>query len=259
MEFSVQSLEDKLNKIPRVRSVAYPSNTVSHCVKLVETIYKIFGNSIFISREQIAQKTQISDSHLQTQLSSAVQYGLLEMKPKEGYKATSLFTKIYKPLPNEDVRLSHLEAFKQPELYKKVISEGNNQIYTVDGLSTVLFRKYKVSENASKNAAKVFLENAKALLLIDEEGLFNIEGVEDPAVEVVVEENDSFEVKPPEVEVKFLPPPQGGAGSPKKSFNHPPIPVFVDDDGNVAEVYLPMGFNREHISRVIKVLKAQIE
>lgn len=46
--------------------------------------------------------------------------------------------------------------------------------------------------------------------------------------------------------------------SKKKTFNHPPIPVFVDDEGNVAEVYLPQGFNKKHIERIIKVLQAQI-
>jgi len=54
-----------------------------------------------------------------------------------------------------------------------------------------------------------------------------------------------------------LPPPTNN-GRTSKIFDHPPIPVYLDD-GSVAEVYLPNGFKKEDINRIIKVLKAQIE
>lgn len=244
-------------KIPRVRSVAYPSFTIQHCIELTSDIHKFFGNSVYVSREQISIKTEISDSHLQTQLSSCVQYGLLELKPKEGYKPTALFTKIYRPLPNENIRDSKLEAFNCPELYKKIISECNNQIHTIDSLSTILFRNYKVSEGAAPFAAKIFLENAKELLLIDEQNLLNIDGAKiDDALEVL--EDIGSKGEPERLkEVKFLPPHDESSATKPKLYNHPPIPIFYDD-GTIGELYLPNGFEKSKIEKTVKVLTAYL-
>lgn len=254
------SIDDDSVKVPRVRSVAYPSNTIEHCIKLVSNIYKLFGSSVYIARDQLAKKLSISESHIQTQLSSCVQYGLLELKAKLGYKPTKLFTKIYKPLPNEDVRLSKIEAFRQPELYQKIIAEYDNEIHTVDALATILFRNYKVSETASTSAAKVFLENAKDLLLLNDDGLFQISVVPDTdAIEVLdgtIEENTKNDA----IEVKYLPPANDTPKEEKpqnKSFKHPPIPIFCED-GSVAELYLPNGFNKPDVERVVNVLKAYL-
>ena len=60
-----------------------------------------------------------------------------------------------------------------------------------------------------------------------------------------------------EPEVTYLPP-AANKSIQKKTFDYPPIPVFMDD-GSVAELYLPKGFNKPDVERVIKVLKAQIE
>lgn len=250
---------DTSPKLPRIRSVAYPSNTIEHCIKLVSNIYKIFGSSIYIARDQIAKKLNISESHIQTQLSSCVQYGLLELKAKLGYKPTKLFTKIYKPLPNEDVRLSKIEAFSQPELYQKIISEYNGEIHTIDALATILFRNLKVSESASTFAAKVFIENAKDLLLIDEEGLFQISTSKNVDTVEVLEEITEDIIKDDEPEVKYLPPPSKSSeeNHVNKSFKHPPIPIFCED-GSVAELYLPNGFNKPDVERVVNVLKAYL-
>lgn len=246
----------------RVRSVSYPSNSIDHAVALTTNVYKFFGNSVYASREMISSKVGISDSHLQTQLSSCVQYGLLELKNKEGYKPTQLFTRIYKPLQTENVEDLKKEAFKNPELYKKVIQEHDNSVLTVDGLATILFRNYKVSEQASRFAAKVFLENARALKLINEENFFNTGMVlQSDVIEVEDEDDDSEREETPEY--KFLPPPsekkkedRDGKGF-QKSFNHPPIPIFLDG-GAVAELYLPNGFNKTDLERVVKVITAYL-
>lgn len=249
-------------KNPRFRSVAYPSNTISHCVELTSTLYKLFGN-IYATRENICKQLDISDSHVQTQLSSCVQYGLLDLKPKEGYKPTTLFTKIYKPLPSEKKEDSLLEAFKKPELYKNIIKEYNNQPLTPNGLSIILFRNHKISENASQLAAKIFLDNATSLGLLGAYSVFNVETT--PVL--TTEEIDTIEEKntpnhKDEPEVIYLPPSNNGNNSnatnaKPKTYDTPPIPIFVTQ--GVAELYLPNGFNKEDIERVIKVLKAYIE
>lgn len=259
MENSSQELVNAF-KASRIRSVAYPSNTIEHCVGLTSEIFKIFGN-VFATRDAISKQLDISDSHLQTQLSSCVQYGLLELKSKEGYKQTPLFTKVYKPLLSEKKENAILEAFKNPELYKNIIREHDNQTLTVTGLAIILFRNHKVSDNASNLAAKVFIDNASALGLINDDNLFSINNV------ISIAEQLELSEVPPHVnnihkddEVIYLPPNniEQNTNNQSKKFDFPPIPVFVDDDGNVAEIYLPKGFNRAHIERIIKVLTAQI-
>lgn len=244
-------------KTPRVRSVAYPSYTIQHCLELSETIHKLFGNSVYIPREKICEKTGISDSHIQMQLSSCVQYKLLDMRSKEGYKTTQSFVQIYKPKPNEDVRRLKIALFTNPELYSKFIAEHNNENFTEDGLATLLYRDYKVSENASVVAAKVFIENARNLGLISDDNTFDIGSDENITTIEAIEDKPKINLTQDEPEVQYLPP---AREDPKRgnAFNHPPIPVFVDDNGSVAEVYLPNGFNKAHIERIIRVLQAQI-
>ncbi len=247
-------------KPARFRSVAYPSNAIQHCVDLTTQIYKSFGN-VYATRDRIAKAVQQNENTLQTQLSSCVQYGLLELKPVEGYKTTPLHTRIYATLPTERKEDALLEAFSHPELYKKVIKENNNKILTPNGLSIILFRNYKVAEIASKIAAKIFFENATALGLVNAYGLFSVDkGIaqESEPTEVVEEHrppnNNSQQQE--QAEVIYLPPSSNDKSN--KKFDSPPIPIFMDD-GSVAELYLPKGFNKPDIERVIKVLRAQVE
>jgi len=245
----------------RVRSVAYPSNTIEHCVELTSSIFKYFG-FVFASRLALAKTLDVSESHLQTQLSSCVQYGLLELRSKEGYRHTPLFTKIYKPLPTEKKEDALLEAFKSPELYKAIIKEHNQETLTANGLSIILFRSHRVAEPAAPLASKIFIENAKALGLMNSDNFFSVDGrvsIAEP-LELSDDINGATQNKrQEEAEIIYLPPANKNNNESQKKYDFPPIPIFVDDEGSVAEVYLPKGFNKEHISRVIKVLKAQIE
>ena len=171
-------------------------------------------------------------------------------------------------MPAEKKEEALLEAFKNPELYKGIIKEHNDEILTVNGLSITLFRNFKVSESASFLAAKIFIENAKTLSLLSDENLFSID-----AKVAIVETVEEISEKPEEsnnkgskdedAEVFYLPPSNNnkanGNQHEQKKYDFPPIPVFVDDDGLVAEVYLPKGYNKAHILRIIKVLTAQVE
>lgn len=251
-----QQLSSTDIKIPRERSAAYPSYDIPHSFELTETIFKLFGNSIFIPREKISEKTGIGDSQLQMQLSSCAQYKLIEMRSKEGYKASSLFIQLYKPKSNEDIKALRLQVFNSPELYKKIIEEHNNETFTEESLATLLYRDYNIKEKASLIAAKIFIENARYLNVINEDNLFNISDSNNIQEIEIIDDKPKDDKKHFE-EVKYLPP-AAEENKGNKSFNHPPIPVFVDDDGSVAEVYLPHGFNKKHIERIIKVLQAQI-
>lgn len=69
------------------------------------------------------------------QLSSCVQYELLELKSNDGYKPSIRYKKIKKPLPSENVNNFYLDCFKAPELYKRLITEvAGRQLPEVAGL-----------------------------------------------------------------------------------------------------------------------------
>ena len=247
------------DKQPRVRSVAYPSNTISHCVSLTERINKHFGNIAYVPREKISKNLEISDSHLQTQLSSCVQYGLLEMKPKEGYKPTPLFTKIYKPLPTENRLEALKQCFFECDLYKAVLGDCKGNVLTQDGLATILYRNHKVSEPASPVAAKVFLENATELRLIGEDNILCLDGIQEAEV-IELETPLEPEVRR-EDKITYLPP----ASKPEQKKEReegsdvPPIPIFLDGEDRVAKLYMPKGFTQADLVRVSKILKAYAE
>lgn len=144
------------------RSHAYPSHTIEDSIALVKEIYSKYGPSVYVTREQIADLLNIAEGTVQTKVSSSVQYGLLEMKAKEGYKPSGLFVRIHKPLDESEKTDALIETMRSPKLYFDLIKEFEGQIvpYTT-GLAIVLFRKHHIAENASSRAAAVFIENAK--------------------------------------------------------------------------------------------------
>ncbi len=131
-----------------------------------------------------------------------------------------------------------------------------------------LFRNHKVSESASQLASKIFIENARTLGLLNDENIFSVDNEVSIAETTELSEsstnNNINQNKGQDTEVIYLPPSQNNNSennnyNPEKKYNTPPIPVFVDDNGLVAEVYLPNGYNKAHILRIIKVLTAQVE
>jgi hypothetical protein len=247
-------------KSQRFRSVAYPSNTIKESVELTRKINQQFGNSTFNKREDIADQLEAGVGTLLTKLSTAVQYGLLEMKSGEGYKPSDLFTRIYKPLNDDERRNSEVECLLNPELYKKLTDHyANKQLPAIGGLAILLYRSYKVSEDASEKAAKVFLENLTELDLIDSDNR--------------LKSFDDFERRPTPEEAFAEPVPTpiySNAMPVRKEItgksnivnidsqlagSAPPIPIFLKGDNRVAKVVLPIDFDNDDIDRVIKVLE----
>jgi len=171
------------------RSKTYPSYTISYCVEFAKKIYQQYGNSAFLNRKTLAKIEGVSEPSVQLRASSAVQYGLLEMKSGEGYKPSALFLKIHKPLNDKEKREALIAAFKKPKLYSQLLSEfEGKRLPPLSGLATVLFRKYNIIENASEKSAKVFYENSKFLNLLDTEGILNLE---DKSSDDEIEEEDN--------------------------------------------------------------------
>ena len=161
------------------RSSAYPSYSLLYCLNLCETIYKTYGTSHRASREELATTLNLSVGNITMKISSCTQYGLLDMKSKEGYKVSDLFVRYYRPINEKQSFDAKLEAFKHPTLYQALIGSFSGGILPpVKPLSNILLQKYSISESACESAASIFIENAKELNLLANDNEFNADGIE---------------------------------------------------------------------------------
>ncbi len=241
----------QLAKIARQRSVAYPSQTIERCLELVTKIKTHFGFVSYTPREAMVDPLGISDSHLQGQLSSCVQYGLLEMKVKEGYKPTALFQKIHKPIPSENPLDGKKECLSSPDLYKALLTEyANSSLPSLEGLSAILSRNHKVTEAASVVAARIFLENLADLELVTLDNILSLNGGYTPYVEVAAQ---TIQITP---ETPMLNPP-----TPQKDLllDKPedmlaiPIPL---PNGRKGVLYMPDGSASDDFRKASRIIEA---
>jgi hypothetical protein len=158
------------------RSAAYPSYSLSYCLTICDTIYKNFGTSHRATREELSTALNLSVGNLQMKISSCVQYGLLDMKSKEGYKVTELFVRYKRPIDDNQATSAKIEAFKNPPLYEGLIGAFDGEILPpVRPLSNILYQKYSISESACESAASIFIENAHELNLLSEDNELNVD------------------------------------------------------------------------------------
>lgn len=170
-QFSVEPYENI--KTSRFQLVAYPSDTFQHRINLTSKINNIFGNLSYTDRNAISSWLEVSDSHLQTQLSSSVQNGLPELIPGEKYKPTNLFRKVYKPLPTLNLVDTLVECLENPELYKSIIKKYDGATLPMQaGLATIPWRNHKVYDQASELVVKIIIENPKVAGLLANDNSF---------------------------------------------------------------------------------------
>lgn len=240
-------------KSPRVRSVAYPSLSLFECIDLTSQIYKIFGSATYTSRDVIAKQLGVSESHLQTQISSCVQFGLLELKSKEGYRPTDLYIIVRNPLPDESVSDAYVQLINNPPLYKAIIEQFNkDQLPQEAGLATILFRKHKVAEKVSLFAARVFIQSIIQCNFLDQENW--ILDIVEPRrandfVEVIEDKKKD--------QIIYLP---TKAESVKKieEADTEPIEILLDN-GRKATVLMPKDYTKRDLERVVKIVGIYME
>ncbi|HBC05156.1 MAG TPA: hypothetical protein DC015_13420 [Aequorivita sp.] len=143
------------------RSASYPSYTILESLDFAEGIYKNYGNSYRATREEIAEALGYSASSLTQKVSAAVQYGLLDLKSKEGYRVTDLFVKCFRPISDEAKQEGIIECFKSPQLYSDLIEVFENNILPPSKpLANILLQKHSIAEKACDKAAEIFETNA---------------------------------------------------------------------------------------------------
>lgn len=261
---SQQSEDDNQRSKTRVRSSAYPSYTIEFCIEFTKRFHQQFGNTTFSQREEIAKVMKVSVGHIQTQISSSVQYGLIDMKVKVGYKPSDRFLRVYKPIDERERQEALFDTLLNPELYFKLITQFKDGIVpSVPGLATILFRNYNIAEAASESAAKIFIENLQFLNLLDNENhlLLNrdfgneteedkggfdqeISGGNGNGQKQVIYYPEQRPVEQKNVEVALVDPPQTY-----------PIPIPLKG-GRVAKLVVPEGFTNEDLDKITRFIDA---
>jgi hypothetical protein len=245
------------SKKPHIRSAAYPSSTIANCVTLTNKIDKEFTSVIYTPKDDIVRQVGSKGGEFLMFIGSCVQYGLLDLKPKEGYRPSELFKKIDRPLPNENPNDFLIQCFQKPDLYKKLIAEFNDkQLPSQSGLANILDRNYSIKGNAATKASKIFFSNLTALGLIVGNTLkidSYIPFVETPEIEKTKDETPKHYTIAIADKIQTIDSTQIVKNKMKE------IPVFLSGDDREAKVVLPIDFSQDDLKRIVKVIGAYIE
>jgi hypothetical protein len=251
-------------KRSRHRSSPYPSFTIESSVAFTRKVDSEFSDIDFTPVKDISETLGSSGGAFLQQISSCVQYGLLEIKQKVGYKPSAHFKKIKKPLESENVNDLLIECLQRPSLYKRLLNDlREKQIPSEKGLANTLDRNYAIKGNAATLAAKVFLKNLTSLGLITEDKVLKLDGAyipfeetdeEDENIEALVQEKKEQpkifalpEQRKQPVEEKVL------------TINKTrEIPVFLQGESREAKLILPIDFTEDDLKRIVKVLNAYL-
>lgn len=184
------------------RSSSYPAHTLFYSLEFCEKIYKNYGANYRATREELGDALKASPHTLVLKISAAVQYGLLDMKSKEGYKVSDLFVKYFRPIDESQKKEALLTGFKSPTLYESLINTFDGQILPPEKpLANILLQKHNISEVACEKAAQIFLENAKNLGLLNDENMFSVNSKIN--LEPEIAEVDDFIIE--ETEISAIP------------------------------------------------------
>lgn len=235
------------------RSSPYPSFTIEYCLDVAQRVYSNYPN-YFATRENIAELFGVSADNMIMKVSSCVQYGLLERKVNEGYKATELFLTIHKALNEKESQDALLDCFRSPKLYQNLMAGFENKaIPSEKALSNILVRFHSISEKASSKAAKVFLENANFIQIIDSDGAFTpgLEESEDVIPEVEEKEAQNVEHNVPIIVAKSE---SGEAGTENVVagdgyFTPFPIPLSIKKK-RFAQLIIPNDIEKDEFEKI---------
>ena len=146
------------------RSAAYPYYSISQSLEFSDKIYKNYGKGYRATRELIAEALGVSVGSLAQKIGTAVQYGFLDVKSKEGYKVTDLFVQWKRPINEQSKKEALIEAFKNPNLYNDLINVFEGEILPPSKpLANILFQNHNISEKACDRAAQIFEENTELI------------------------------------------------------------------------------------------------
>ena len=267
VEHIITSAIDEVKaKSNRVRSSAYPSYTLESTLNFVKKINDEFTSHSFTPPEAISASLELSGGAFLQRLSTAVQYDLLDLKKKEGYKPSIIFNKIIKPIPGENIDDFLLECLQKPDLYKRLFNDfKDKQLPSETGLVNILDRLYNVKGAGAKLAAKIFLTNVQKANLVSDNTL-KISGYI-PYLEIT-DNIQNYNNEPPATEEitlvqKIFNPIQDPVIEQEKINNllgqsEKELSILLRGEDRNAKVILPKDFSDDDLMRIIKILNAYV-
>lgn len=166
-------------KTPVNIGVPYPTETIETIIQVAKQMVAEHGTGRPITKEEIAKAVNKSEKGLSQFYSTFVQYGVFVTVHGKGYSPTELFRKYLNPVHDGDEEKYMLDMFKKPPLYSKIIDNQNGHVIPTDirRLGNMLKDEpYNVSDYATEKAARIFLENARSLRLLDANNTFRLNG-----------------------------------------------------------------------------------
>lgn len=243
-------------KKPKERSAAYAAFTLASSLEFTKNIYSNFGTSSYNTRETIAKFLKKSAEYLKQPISTAVQYGFLELKSNVGYKPSARFMELYKQDDETIVRKTLLAAFKEPKLNRTLLDKYKGDIVPpLPVLANNLFRNHGIIENTAEKAANIFLQNLDDLQLLSPE-----RKLIDPDSE---ESETVIPVKSEDTEVKDEVIDEYAEGRLKKETEPVSDLSFIIEvplQGNrKAKILCPIDVNDKDLKKIRRVIKSYMD
>jgi len=153
-------MDDNKDKSKRNRSAAYPSSSLAEAVDHLKLIHNDLGKGPY-DRDSAAKSIGYNgvSGASASKIAALVHYGLIQ-RVGSGYIETELGTSIALSIDQDEESKALLEAFKSPTLFSKLLSDFSGKALPAK-LEIILVRQYRITEQASKDAAKAFRESAE--------------------------------------------------------------------------------------------------
>lgn len=144
----------------RPRSAAYPSVSLEDCITLLKQLHENLGSGPYdrLSAVQALGYKGISGA-ASSKVAALVHFGFLE-RLGSGYKETERARTVLMPIDTTEELNAIRESFLSPTLFNKLYSDFKGAALPVK-LDVILARQYKITEQASKDVASIFITSAQ--------------------------------------------------------------------------------------------------
>lgn len=155
------------------RSASYPSKSLQECEAFAVSVFEKVGDAV-LDYAELAKQGNVPVREADSFASTSNQYGWMTQVRGKGYSPKSEICKALRtPHDEAEKNRLYISAFMSPPLYQIIINQWSGKKVTEEGLKISLIRDQEFSDAGSVSAARVFIENARFLGLLDLDGVFN--------------------------------------------------------------------------------------
>jgi hypothetical protein len=244
--------EEGTNGTGKVRSeTSYPFYGLAKVTEIVKAVQRAGGNAAAPTADVLKELniTKTTERTWAYGIPAAVLFGVVERIGRGDdakIKLTALGLRIALPGTPSEERATKVAAFKNPELYSKLLETfAGHPAPSKEVLKNILQRDYKIVESMAGNAADAFLESLKVAELINPAGNITLAagaGEEAPKIEEKKEKKaPSNDTQTIEVPADFI------------------VYRCKISGGRVIEIPLPPKFSQADVARLNAFLQTQID